>query len=183
MKAIIWFAAATLLQACGDDAATKKIEATVTAAITQKLGNGHDTYVQQVHTWYQSDVPNLIKLSPKTEAIYKSHADILQEVATHEPRLVQLKGVTPAQAGAVHIGYQKLVGESASRVEELSALAQNGTSMSEAEQLQYVSDLADKQTHHLALVRYYTQRMEKAIARMAQQENDRKYRQQMFGLE
>jgi hypothetical protein len=191
MKTTALFLLASLaLASCGEDAASKKLaaatEARVTASIQQLLVQAGDkagttAYVQVVHNWYQSEVPNLIKLHPKTETIYETHAAILQEVAANEPKLVKHAMVTPAQAEGIHDGYQKLVKESEGRVQELSALATSETSMSEAEQLKYVSDLADKQTHHLALVKYYTKRTANILALKEQQQKGRAYRLKTWG--
>ncbi|MBC6609234.1 hypothetical protein H8B13_20615 [Hymenobacter sp. BT188] len=172
-----------LLYGCGQDAASKEAEARVTASIQQTLGTTNTTYVNEVHTWYQSDVPNLIKLHPKTESIYQTHAAILQEVAINEPKLVKRPIVTADQAQGISAKYKQLVDESAARVQELSALATSKTTMSEAEQLKYVSDLADKQTHHLALVRYYTKRTDAAITQREQKQKHSKYMRETWGLE
>jgi type II secretory pathway predicted ATPase ExeA len=191
MKTIALFLLTSLLlSSCGEDAASKKLaadtEARVTASIQQLLGQAGDpagttAFVQVVHNWYQSEVPNQIKLNPKTEAIYRTHAAILQEVAANEPKLVQHAAVTPAQAEGIKTKYQQLVAESAARVQELTALATSKTSMSEAEQLKYVSDLADKQTHHLALVRYYSKKMANTLALKEQEQKGRQYRLETFG--
>ena len=180
------------LSSCGEDAASKKLaadtEARVTASIQQLLVNAGDkagttSYVQVVHNWYQSDVPNLIKFHPKTETIYQTHAAILQEVAANQPKLVKRPVLTPTQAESIKAKYQKLIDESAGRVQELSALAASETTMSEAEQLKYVSDLADKQTHHLALVQYYTKRTDASITQREQKLKHNKYMRETWGLE
>jgi DNA-binding ferritin-like protein len=170
-----------LLPSCGQDAASKEAEARVVASIQQTLGTTNTSYVNQVHTWYQSDVPNLIKLHPKTETIYQTHAAILQEVATQEPKLTANKILTPEQAEGIRAKYKQLSEESAARVQELSALATSTTTMSEADQLKYVSDLADKQTRHLALVRYYTKRTGNTIAQKERQATTKRLMMQEFG--
>ncbi|WP_022821552.1 hypothetical protein [Hymenobacter norwichensis] len=192
MKTTALFLLASLaLSSCGEDAASKKLaadtEARVTASIQQLLVQAGDkagttSYVQVVHNWYQSDVPNLIKLNPKTESIYQTHATILQEVASNEPKLVQHPVVTPAQAEGIRAKYKQLVDESAARVQELSALATSETTMSEAEQLKYVSDLADKQTHHLALVRYYSKKTASTLARKQQDATNKRLIRNMWGV-
>jgi DNA-binding ferritin-like protein len=180
------------LSSCGEDAASKKLaadtEARVTASIQQLLVQAGDkagtaSYVQVVHNWYQSDVPNLIKLHPKTETIYETHAAVLQEVATNQPQLLQHAVVTPAQADGIKSKYKQLVDESSARVQELSALATSETTMSEAEQLKYVSDLADKQTHHLSLVRYYSKRTAAAIDQKERKLKQQKINREMWGHE
>lgn len=191
MKATALLLLASLaLVSCGEDAASKKLaadtEARVTASIQQMLVQAGDkagttAYINVVHNWYQSDVPNLVKLNPKTESIYQTHAAILQEVAANEPQLVKHTILTPAQAQGIRDGYQKLVKESEGRVQELSALASSETTMSEAEQLKYVSDLADKQTHHLALVKYFTKRTANTLALKEQEKKGREYRLKTWG--
>lgn len=170
-----------LLASCGQDAASKEAEARVTASIRQLLVQPQDTsYVQVVHTWYKSDVPNTIKLNPKTETIYRTHAEILQEVATREPELVANPMASVDQAQGIRKGYKKLVDESMSNVQELSNLAA-GTSMSEAEQLKYVSDLADKQTHQLALVKYFGKRTAAALLQQERREATKRLMRRDFG--
>ncbi|HEX8426426.1 hypothetical protein [Hymenobacter sp.] len=191
MKTTALFLLASLLfYSCGEDAASKKLasdtEARVTASIQQLLVQAGDkagttSYIIAVHNWYQSDVPNLIKLNPKAETIYKTHAAILQEVAANEPKLVKHSSLRPEQAEGIRSGYKKLVDESAARVQELSALATSETTMSEAEQLKYVSDLADKQTHHLALVKYFTKRTANTLALREQEKRGQQYRLENFG--
>ncbi|UOQ69574.1 hypothetical protein [Hymenobacter volaticus] len=182
--------ASLALASCGEDAASKKLaadtEARVTASIQQLLTQAGDkagttSYINVVHNWYQSEVPNLVKLNPKTATIYQTHAAILQEVAANEPQLVKHAIVTPEQAEGIRSGYKKLVDESAARVQELSALATSKTTMSEAEQLKYVSDLAEKQTHHLALVKYYTKRTANTLARKQQDETNKRLMRNMWG--
>jgi len=173
-----------LLSSCGQDAASKEAEARVTASIKQLLVQAKDSsYVQVVHTWYKSDVPNTIKLNPKAEIIYRTHAEILEEVATQEPKLVAHPMVLVDQAQGIRTGYKKLVDESTANVQELSNLATSGTSMSEAEQLKYVSDLADKETHQLALIKYYGKRTATALAQKQQKEQHHKYMRETWGLE
>jgi hypothetical protein len=185
MKSIYLFALSSLflVSSCGQDAASKETEARVVASIQQTLGTTNTSYVNEVHTWYQSDVPNLIKLNPKTESIYQTHAAILQEVASNEPKLLKRPIVTPDEAQGISAKYKQLVDESAARVQELSALATSKITMSEADQLKYVSDLADKQTHHLALVRYYTKRTDAAITQREQKQKHSKYMRETWGLE
>ncbi|SMB80951.1 hypothetical protein SAMN00120144_3619 [Hymenobacter roseosalivarius DSM 11622] len=185
MKAPTLFLLASLLLAtsCGQDAASKEAEARVVASIQQTLGNTNTSYVNVVHSWYQSDVPNLIKLHPKTESIYQTHAAILQEVATNEPKLVKHALVTADQAKGIHSMYQKLVDESAANVQELSALATSKTSMSEAEQLNYVNTLAAKQTHQLDLIRYYGKKTAGTLAKKEREETTKRLMMQEFGHE
>ncbi|MBO3272953.1 hypothetical protein [Hymenobacter defluvii] len=172
-----------LLSSCGQDAASKEAEARVTASIKQLLVQTSDSsYVQVVHTWYKSDVPNTIKLNPRTESIYRTHAEILQEVATQEPKLVAHPMASVDQAQGIRTGYKKLVDESTANVQELSNLAA-GTSMSEAEQLKYVSDLADKETHQLALVKYYGKRTAAALAQKEQTATNKRLMRNMWGHE
>ena len=172
-----------LLASCGQDAASKETEARVTASIRQLLVQPQDTaYVQVVHTWYKSDVPNTIKLNPKAETIYRTHAEILQEVAAQEPKLVANPVATPEQAQGIRKGYKKLVDESTTNVQELSSLAA-GTSMSEAEQLKYVSDLADKQTHQLSLIKYFGRRTAATLAQKEQQATNKRLMRAMWGHE
>ncbi|MDF7815105.1 hypothetical protein [Hymenobacter sp. YC55] len=186
----LFLLAGLLLSSCGEDAASKKLasdtEARVTASIQQMLTQAGDkagttSYINVVHNWYQSKVPNLVKLNPKTATIYETHAAILQEVAANEPKLVKHALVTPEQAEGIRTGYKKLVDESAARVQELSALATSETTMSEAEQLKYVSDLAEKQTHHLALVKYYTRRTANTLTLKEQKQKGEQYRLENFG--
>ena len=172
-----------LLTSCGQDAASRDAEARVVAAIQQTLGTGHAPFVNELHTWYQSDVPNTIKLNPKTESIYRTHAEILQEAATQEPKLIDHPMASVEQGQGIRAGYKKLVDESAANVQELTNLATSGTSMSEAEQLKYVSDLADKETHQLALVKYYGKRTAAALAQKQQRQQHHKYMRETWGLE
>ncbi|QNE42230.1 hypothetical protein F1C16_21630 (plasmid) [Hymenobacter sp. NBH84] len=172
-----------LLSSCGQDAASKEAEARVITTIQQTLGTGHTTFVNELHTWYQSDVPNTVKLNPKTESIYRDHAAILQEVATQEPKLTANPILTPAQAAGIRDKYKQLSQESAANVQELSVLAGGTTSMSEAEQLTYVSNLAAKQAHQLALVRYYTKKMAATLLQKERQATTKRLMMQEFGHE
>ncbi|MGI4734807.1 MAG: hypothetical protein ACRYG7_06455 [Janthinobacterium lividum] len=180
---------ATLATSCGQDAASKKLaddtEARVVASIKQVLvqGPGQSDFTGQVHTWYQSEVPNIIKLDPGAAKVYQDHAALLREVATTQPKLVQQPILTPDQRFAVETKYRQLVEESTANVQELTNLASSKTTMSEAEQRQFVAGLATKENHQLELVQYYGKRTQAAITQKVQQESDRKYKQRMFGLE
>ncbi|MBC6992502.1 hypothetical protein [Hymenobacter sp. BT491] len=172
-----------LFSSCGQDAASKEAEARVIASIQQTLGNTNTSFVNVVHTWYQSDLPNTVKLNPKTESIYRDHAAILQEVATQEPRLTANPILTPEQAEGIRTKYKQLADESAANVQELSVLAGGTTSMTETEQLTYVSNLASKQAHQLALVRYYTKKTAATIAQKEQEATTKRLMMQEFGHE
>lgn len=178
-----------LLPACQDAAVTKQtqeIETRVVASITRALADSVDqpatTYVvTTLHTWYQSKVPNTIKLNPKTEGIYTTHAAILKEAARQSARFAQHPGLSPERKTSIAAGYQKLVDASTANITELTNLATSGSSMSEAEQLQYVSTLADKETRQLALVKYYGQRTSSQLARVEQARRDEELKHKAWG--
>jgi hypothetical protein len=181
---------ATLGTSCGQDAASKKLadetEARVVASIKQVLvqAPGQADALGLVHTWYQSsEVPNIIKLDPNAAKVYESHAAILQEVATRQPKLASDPALTPLQGQGVRKMYQKLTDESTGNVAQLTNLASSKTTMSEAEQRKFVADLADKQNHQLQLVQYYGKRTQAAIDQKAQQEKHHKYMRETWGLE
>ncbi|GGF27193.1 hypothetical protein [Hymenobacter cavernae] len=192
MKTTSLFLLASLLFAsCGQDAASKKLasdqEAHVTASIKQiyKLGGEKATasFGPLLHEWYQSEVPNTIKLNPRVANIYETHAAILQEVAANGPKLTKAEVISVEQAQGIRSQYKSLVNQSTSNVQELSNLATSGTSMSEAEQLKYVSDLEEKEKHQLALVQYYSRRTAAAIAQKEQKLKHQKYNREMWGHE
>jgi hypothetical protein len=174
---------ATLGTSCGQDAASKKLadetEARVVASIKQVLvqAPGQADALGPVHTWYQSsEVPNIIKLDPNAAKVYESHAAILQEVATRQPKLASDPALTPLQGQGVRKMYQKLTDESTGNVAQLTNLASSKTTMSEAEQ-------ADKENHQLQLVQYYGKRTQAAIDQKVQQEKHHKYMRETWGLE
>jgi hypothetical protein len=181
---------ATLGTSCGQDAASKKLadeaEARVVASIKQVLvqAPAQTGALDPVHTWYQSsEVPNIIKLDPGAEAVYKAHASILQEVATNETKLASDPILTPAQGQGVRSGYQKLVDESSANVAQLTNLASAKTTMSEAEQRTFVGELAKKQNHQLELVKYFTRRTAAVIDRETRSEKQHKYNREVLGIE
>jgi hypothetical protein len=176
----------TLATSCGQDAASKKLaddaEARVMASIKQVLVNNTDkTTTESAHTWYQSEVPNIIKLDPNAAKVYESHAAILQEVATHQPKLASDPILTPEQGQGVRKTYQKLVDESAANVQQLTNMAVSKTTMSEAEQRQFVAGLADKQTHQLQLVQYFSRRTAAVIDQKTRTKIGRDLDRKMFG--
>lgn len=172
-----------LLSSCGQDAASKEAEARVSASIQQLLGTSNPTYINVVHNWYQSDVPNLIKLNPKTESVFQAHAAMLQEQAKQLPTLSKHPMVQPAEARDIAEVYERAILRSNERVTELTQLMQAKTSMSEAEQLKYVSDLADGQRQALDRLQLYAERKTVTLARRVQKEKTRKYNQRMWGHE
>jgi len=181
---------ATLGTSCGQDAASKKLadetEARVVASIKQVLvqAPAQAGALDPVHTWYQSsEVPNIIKLDPGAEAVYKAHASILQEVATNETKLASDPILTPAQGQGIRSGYQKLVDESTGNVAQLTNLASNKTTMSEAEQRTFVGELAKKETHQLELVKYFTRRTARTIDLKNRQKRSAEYNMKMWGHE
>jgi hypothetical protein len=183
-------ALATLSTSCGQDAASKKLadeaEARVVASIKQVLvqAPAQAGALDPVHTWYQSsEVPNIIKLDPGAEAVYKAHASILQEVATNETKLASDPILTPAQGQGVRSGYQKLVDESSANVAQLTNLASSKTTMSEAEQRTFVGELAKKETHQLELVKYFTRRTAGIIDKETRSEKQHKYNREVLGIE
>jgi len=181
---------ATLGASCGQDAASKKLadetEARVVASIKQVLvkATAQDSALGPVHTWYQSsEVPNIIKLDPNAAKVYESHAAILQEVATRQPKLASDPALTPQQGQGVRTMYKKLTQGSADNVSQLTNLAGSKTTMSEAEQRKFVAELADKQNHQLQLVQYYGKRTQAAIDQKVQQEKHHKYNREVWGIE
>jgi hypothetical protein len=181
---------ATLGTSCGQDAASKKLadeaEARVVASIKQVLvqAPAQAGALDPVHTWYQSsEVPNIIKLDPGAEAVYKAHASILQEVAANETKLASDPILTPTQGQGIRSGYQKLIDESAANVAQLTNLASSKTTMSEAEQRTFVGELAKKQNHQLELVKYFTRRTAAVIDRETRSEKQHKYNREVLGIE
>jgi hypothetical protein len=181
---------ATLATSCGQDAASKKLadetEARVVASIKQVLVQAptQGAALDPVHTWYQSsEVPNIIKLDPGAASVYQDHASILQEVATNETKLASDPILTPAQGQGVRSGYQKLVDESSSNVAQLTNLASNKTTMSEAEQRAFVGGMAKKESHQLELVRYFTRRTASTIDLKTRQKKSAEYNMKMWGHE
>ena len=180
---------ATLATSCGQDAASKKLaddtEARVVASIKQVLvqGPAQGDFTSQVHTWYQSEVPNIIKLDPSAAAVYENHATILKEVATNETKLASDPILTPEQGQGVRATYQKLVDESTTNVQQLTNLARSKTTMSEAEQRQFVAGLATKENHQLQLVQYFSKRTAATIDQKTRQKKSREYNQKVWGHE
>ena len=181
---------ATLGTSCGQDAASKKLadetEARVVASIKQVLVQvqvpAQGEILGQAHTWYQSsEVPNIIKLDPGAEAVYRDHAAILQEVATNQSKLASDPILTPAQGQGIRSGYQKLVDESSANVAQLTNLASNKTTMSEAEQRTFVRELAKKENHQLALVKYFTRRTASTIDLKTRQKKSDEANIKMWG--
>lgn len=178
---------ATLATSCGQDAASKKLaadtEARVVASIKQVLvqNPGQGEYTNQVHTWYQSEVPNIIKLDPGAAAVYQDHAILLKEVATNESKLASDPILSPEQGQGVRGTYQKLVDESTANVQELTNLASSKTTMSEAEQRQFVAGLATKENHQLQLVQYFSKRTAAIIDQRTREKKGRELDRQLFG--
>jgi hypothetical protein len=178
---------ATLTTSCGQDAASKKLadeaEARVVASIKQVLvqAPAQQGALDPVHTWYQSEVPNIIKLDPNAEAVYRDHAAILQEVATNQTKLATDPILTPAQSQGVRTMYQKLVDESTANVQQLTLMATGKTTMSEAEQRQFVAGVADKEKKELELVRYFTKRTAFGIDQETRKKNQKKFDRQVWG--
>lgn len=172
---------------CGQDAASKKLaddaEARVVASIKQILVQtpSQGDALAPVHTWYQSEVPNIIKLDPGAAAVYQDHATILKEVATNQPKLANDSILTPAQSQGVRVTYQKLVDESTANVAQLTNLASSKTTMSEAEQRQFVAGLATKEKHRLELTQYFSKRTAAIIDQRSRAKKDRDYNLKVWG--
>jgi len=179
---------ATLATSCGQDAASKKLadetEARVVASIKQVLVQvpAQAGVLDPVHTWYQSsEVPNIIKLDPNAAKVYESHAAILQEVAANENKLASNPIITPEQGQGVRTTYQKLVDESAANVQQMTLMASTKTTMSEAEQRQFVAGVADKEKKELELVRYFTKRTNFIIDSKNREKKSAEYNMKMWG--
>jgi hypothetical protein len=138
--------------------------------------------VAHAHTWYQSEVPNIIKLDPNAAKVYEDHAAILQEVATNQSKLSNDPILTPAQAQGIRSGYQKLVDESAASVAQLTNLANSKTTLSEAEQRTFVGGLAAKENRQLALVKYFTRRSAAVIDQETRKKNQKKINREVWGM-
>ena len=108
---------------------------------------------------------------------------MLQEQAKQLPTLSKHPMVQPAEARDIAEVYERAILRSNERVTELTQLMQAKTSMSEAEQLKYVSDLADGQRQALDRLQLYAERKTVTLARRVQKEKTRKYNQRMWGHE
>jgi hypothetical protein len=179
---------ATLGSSCGQDAASKKLadetEARVVASIKQVLvqAPGQADALGPVHTWYQSrEVPNIIKLDPNAAAVYENHATLLRQVATDQPKFSSDPILTPEQGQSIRRTYQKLVDESSANVAQLTNLATSKTTMSEAEQRQFVAGLATKENHQLQLTQYFSKRTAATIEKKTQQKKGNEHFKSVWG--
>jgi hypothetical protein len=177
---------AALASSCGQDAASKKMaadtQAQVVASIKQILVTSRDTSsLGPVRTWYQSEVPNIIKLDPGAAAVYRDHATLLQQVATDEPQLTSAPILTAEQSHAIRRTYQKLVDESTANVTQLTSLANSKTTMSEAEQRKFVADLATKEKHQLELTQYFSKRTFFTVNQATQKKKSDEYNLKTYG--
>jgi hypothetical protein len=68
-------------------------------------------------------------------------------------------------------------------VAQLTNLASNKTTMSEAEQRTFVGELAKKETHQLELVKYFTRRTASTIDLKNRQKRSAEYNMKMWGHE
>jgi len=179
---------ATFATSCGQDAASKKMadeaQARVVASIKQILVNTRDTSsLGSVRTWYASEVPNIIKLDPNAAKVYENHATLLKQVAADQLKFSSDPILTPEQGQSILRTYQKLVDESAANVSQLTNLASSKTTMSEAEQRQFVAGLAGKEQHQLELTQYFSKRTAATIEQKTQQKKGRENFQKVWGHE
>jgi hypothetical protein len=177
---------AALASSCGQDAASKKMaadtQAQVVASIKQILVNSRDTSsLGPVRTWYQSEVPNIIKLDPSAAAVYRDHATLLKQVATDEPQFTSAPILTAEQSQSIRRIYQKLVDESTANVNQLTSLANSKTTMSEAEQRKFVGDLAAKEKHQLELTQYFSKRTFFTVNQATQKKKSDEYNLKTYG--
>jgi hypothetical protein len=77
--------------------------------------------------------------------------------------------------------YQKLVDESTANVQQLTLMATGKTTMSEAEQRQFVAGVADKEKKELELVRYFTKRTAFGIDQETRKKNQKKFDREVWG--
>lgn len=150
------------------------LQATLKALNTHANDLANDGVVEQVLTkgfteknmllakdWYDGllAISNTIKTYRRVQHIFERQTAIITIYSNYIGKFKADPNLTPSQVQGIVRGYTVLIQESASYLDDLSAIVSPAKSkMTDAERMELIDALDDKVTHQYDLVNYFTRR-------------------------
>ncbi|MBO3272954.1 hypothetical protein [Hymenobacter defluvii] len=135
--------------------------------------------------WYDGllQVSNTIKTYRRVQHIFERQTAIITIYSNYIGKFKQDSHLTPAQVQGMVRGYTVLIQESASYLDDLTAIVSPLKSkMTDAERMELIDQLDDKVTHQYDLVSYFTRRNMAISLQQAQDDKDMQTLKQLYGL-
>ncbi|QNE42229.1 hypothetical protein F1C16_21625 (plasmid) [Hymenobacter sp. NBH84] len=135
--------------------------------------------------WYDGllQVSSTIRTYRRVQHIFERQTAIITIYSNYIGRFKQDPHLTPAQVAGMVRGYTVLIQESASYLDELTAIVSPLKSkMTDAERMELIDALDDKVTHQYDLVSYFTRRNMAISLQQAQDAKDMQTLKQLYGL-
>jgi 2-hydroxychromene-2-carboxylate isomerase len=111
--------------------------------------------------WYDGllAISNTIKKYRRVQHIFERQTAIITIYSNYISQFKADPNLTPSQVGGMVKGYTTLIQESATYLDDLSAIVSPAQSkMTDAERMELIDTLDDKVTHQYDLVSYFTRR-------------------------
>ena len=174
------------------------LQATLKALNTKANALANDGVVEQVLTkgfteknmllakeWYDGllAISNTIKTYRRVQHIFERQTAIITIYSNYIGKFKTDPNLTPAQVQGMVRGYTVLIQESATYLDDLTAIVSPMKSkMTDAERMELIDALDDKVTHQYDLVSYFTRRNMALSMQQNQAAKDRETLKQLYGL-
>ena len=135
--------------------------------------------------WYDGllQVSNTIKTYRRVQHIFERQTAIITIYSTYIGQFKQDPNLTPAQVQGIVRGYTVLIQESASYLDDLTAIVSPLKSkMTDAERMELIDALDDKVTHQYDLVSYFTRRNMALSLQQSKAQREMQMIKQLYGL-
>jgi hypothetical protein len=174
------------------------LQATLKALNTKANLLANDGVVEQVLTkgfteknmllakdWYDGllSISNTIKTYRRVQHIFERQTAIITIYSNYIGKFKADPNLSPAQVAGMVRGYTTLIQESATYLDDLSAIVSPAKSkMTDAERMELIDALDDKVTHQYDLVNYFTRRNMAIAVQQGQNSKDAVTLKQLYGL-
>jgi hypothetical protein len=135
--------------------------------------------------WYDGllQVSNTVRTYRRVRHIFERQAAIITIYSNYIGKFKADPNLTPAQVAGMVRGYTVLIQESASYLDDLSAIVSPlQAKMTDAERLELIDALDDKVTHQYDLVSYFTRRNLAISQQQSRAKKEMELIKQLYGL-
>jgi hypothetical protein len=135
--------------------------------------------------WYDGllTISNTIKTYRRVQHIFERQTAIITIYSNYIGKFKADPYLDPAQVAGMVRGYTALIQESASYLDDLSAIVSPAKSkMTDAERMELIDVLDDKVTHQYDLVNYFTRRTMAISSQQGQDSKDAATLKKIYGL-
>jgi hypothetical protein len=127
--------------------------------------------VTAVKTWYASELPPAVLLSPDVEKVFKLHQLVLREKSEALTKFGKQAGVSAADSQQLAAKYDERVAASSANLAQLSALATSGGGgLASADLQTQIASLVSKQVSEARIAGAVTRDAQKRFGRAARRQ-------------